>query len=663
MLSIPIKKKNHFWKWGSQPPLASTRLRQCVHRNRQSLPDSQKPHSPLPPPTTTTSPPPHYEGPMPRGSSQRCTASGPPASMVSASASEDELALLTGPQLVIHLTKTHRRADFDAVSRILAARDRERASLEANLAAAEAELEAARARLVGVDEVHSNLKAALRELKAQEEKKKALAGAYHRPRDETDEMAFVPGDAAPEAVHRDEGRVKEAKEGEGNDDDDIIDLCSDGEEGDRTAVAGEMEMEGDEDGDDKVPLSQRFKRLRRAEPGELESGKGDGQGQIDSVSTLGNDQQKSSFVKMEEQMTRTGKMACMPEASKVAASVQESVVVKSEKFDDEMPRTVLLPSPGLLSKSPLQKGPSKSDYCKAGTGEKEGSFDGVPATGVSQLLKGDAKMNKTPMVESSDKCGNKVIGAEKCSPLLRPSEERMMSRVGVPFEPCNGNNKYVQVKREAGSLPSTITSEWDSEGHLCSSVCNHVEIAMQALCALYRQRKLAMGDAREESSFSRARTLAEFLLDGDLQGPMRRTVAELENHDATNPLFLIQRSILLLTTTKQWYRNQTVWIRVILIRSSSSLNHGLNPLMKKHRHGGSHVELCFLLGFELLMPGCISFVHHLVKAVLSVIAIYHITLPVLLAEVSKRIDALRHVFIWAGCDKVTKENARLTGNE
>ena len=133
--------------------------------------------------------------------------------MVSASASEDELALLTGPQLVIHLTKTHRRADFDAVSRILAARDRERASLEANLAAAEAELEAARARLVGVDEVHSNLKAALRELKAQEEKTKALAGAYRRPRDETEEMALVPGDAAPEAVHRDEGRVKEAKEG------------------------------------------------------------------------------------------------------------------------------------------------------------------------------------------------------------------------------------------------------------------------------------------------------------------------------------------------------------------------------------------------------------------------------------------------------------------
>ncbi|XBI18379.1 uncharacterized protein [Aegilops tauschii subsp. strangulata] len=479
---------------------------------------------------------------MPRGSSQRCTASGPPASMVSASASEDELALLTGPQLVIHLTKTHRRADFDAVSRILAARDRERATLEANLAAAEAELEAARARLVGVDEVHSNLKAALRELKAQEEKTKALAGAYRRPRDETEEMALVPGDAAPEAVHRDEGRVKEAKEGEGNDDDgdDIIDLCSDGEEGERTAVAGEMEMEGDEDGDDKVPLSQRFKRLRRAEPGELESGKGDGQGQIDSVSILGNDQQKSSFVKMEEQMTRTGKMACMPEASKVAASVQESAVVKSEKFDDEIPRTMLLPSPGLLRKSPLQKGSSKSDYCKAGTGEKEGSFDGVPASGVSQLLKGDAKMNKTPMVESSDKCGSKVIGAEKCSPLLRPSEERMISRVGVPFEPCNGNNKYVQVKREAGSLPSTITSEWDSEGHLCSSVCNHVEIAMQALCALYRQRKLAMGDAREES---RARTLAEFLLDGDLQGPMRRTVAELENHDATNPLFLIQVTI------------------------------------------------------------------------------------------------------------------------
>lgn len=417
--------------------------------------------------------------------------------MVSASVSEDELALLTGPQLVIHLTKTHRRADFDAVSRILAARDRDKATVEAKLAAAEAELDAARERLRGVDKVQSDLEAALRELNAQQEKKKALAGAYHRPRDETEEMALVPGDAAPEAVHRDEGFVKEAKKGEGNDDDDIIDLCSDEEEEERAAVACEMEMEGHEDEDDKVPLSQCFKRLRRAEPVELESGKVDGQEQSDLVDTLGNDQQKSSFVKMEGQMPRTGKMACMPEASKVAASLQESGVVKSEKFDDEMPRTIPLPSPGLLARSAPQKGSSKSDYCKAGTGEKEGSFDGVPASGVSQLLKGDEKMNKTPMVDSSDKCNSKVIAAEKCSPLLRPSEERMISRVGVPFEPCNGNNTYVQ--RETGSLPSTVTSKWESEGHLCNSVCNHVEIAMQALCALYRQRKLAMEDAREES--------------------------------------------------------------------------------------------------------------------------------------------------------------------
>lgn len=41
----------------------------------------------------------------------------------------------------------------------------------------------------------------------------------------------------------------------------------------------------------------------------------------------------------------------------------------------------------------------------------------------------------------------------------------------------------------------------------------------------------------------RAHMLAEFLLDGDLQGPMRKTVAELENHDATNPPFLMQVTI------------------------------------------------------------------------------------------------------------------------
>ncbi|KAE8777580.1 hypothetical protein D1007_49543 [Hordeum vulgare] len=43
----------------------------------------------------------------------------------------------------------------------------------------------------------------------------------------------------------------------------------------------------------------------------------------------------------------------------------------------------------------------------------------------------------------------------------------------------------------------------------------------------------------------------------------------------------------------------------------------------------------------------------LVKAVLTAIAIYTATSLVLPAEVMKMIDAMRHAFLWAGCDKVT----------
>ena len=43
----------------------------------------------------------------------------------------------------------------------------------------------------------------------------------------------------------------------------------------------------------------------------------------------------------------------------------------------------------------------------------------------------------------------------------------------------------------------------------------------------------------------------------------------------------------------------------------------------------------------------------LVKAVLTAIAIYHITPLELPVEVRKKIDSLRRAYLWAGCDKVT----------
>ncbi|CAM0881946.1 unnamed protein product [Alopecurus aequalis] len=444
-----------------------------------------------------------------------------------ASASEDELAHLSGEELARRLANTHSRSDFDVAARIFGARDRRNAMVEAELSAALADLEAASARESGDAEVTgltAELEAALAELDAMREKYKALQllNPFLRPQYEVEEMTLMVRAASP-----DESRVEEAKIADVKSID-IVDLCSDEEEEERAAGGCEEE----EDEEDTESLSQRAKRLRRVEPGELESGKGDVRGLSDSVATLGNDQQISSSVKIEVPVATTGKMISKPEGSKVAAFVQESPVVKTQKFDVEMPKTMLLPSQGLLGRSTIQEdGSSKSNYCKAGIGEEGRSSDGVPARGVSQPSKGIVKIDKTPTVESSAKCGNKEVGAEKCASLPRLSEEPRITRVVVPSESCNENNTNVQVKREMMSLlPSTVTSKWVTEAGIVISMLDHnlVEVHMQALCALYRQGKLAHDDKRKEV---RANKLAEFLLDGDRHGPMKRTAQELKKPD------------------------------------------------------------------------------------------------------------------------------------
>ncbi|KAM0840263.1 hypothetical protein ACQ4PT_059774 [Festuca glaucescens] len=441
-----------------------------------------------------------------------------------ASASEDKLADLPSAELVAYLSNSYLKTDFEAVARILVARDRRNAKLGAELAAALAGLDAVTARGREATEVKAKLEAARTGIDALREKYRALLDAFLPPRYQVDEMALVVGDE----VHQDDSRVEEPEEGEVKGID-FIDLSSDEDEEERAAGGSD-----EEDEDDTESLSQRIKRIRGVDPGELESGKVDVRGQSNSVGALENDQQKSSSARIEGLVATSGKMASKPEDSKVAAFLQESPVVKTENFDGGMPKTMLLPSQGPLFRSAIQEGSSKIDYCKAGIGGPGQSSDGAPARGVSQLSKGIAEANKTPTVQSSAKCGKKEVGAEKCASLSIPSEEPRITRDVVPFEPCNERNTYVQVKREMSSLPSAITSEWESEARVFTSLFD-VEICMQGFCALYRQGKLATADKRDEF---RANKLAEFLLGGDLQGPMKRTVEGLEKQDSTNVYFL-----------------------------------------------------------------------------------------------------------------------------
>ena len=105
-------------------------------------------------------------------------------------ASEDELALLSGGELVVHLATTCRRADFEAVARVLDQRDRKFAKDEAALKAVLADLDAVRAREREVAEVESKLEAGLMEVDILQKKYKATLDADGRPLDDAKDTAL-----------------------------------------------------------------------------------------------------------------------------------------------------------------------------------------------------------------------------------------------------------------------------------------------------------------------------------------------------------------------------------------------------------------------------------------------------------------------------------------
>ncbi|XP_048554448.1 NAD-dependent protein deacetylase SRT1 isoform X2 [Triticum urartu] len=128
-----------------------------------------------------------------------------------ASVSQDELALLSGRELVAHLANSCHRADFEAVARVLDARDRKIAKDKAALKAVLADLDAARAQEREVAEAKSKLEATILW-----KKYKAALDSRRRPLDSAKEVARLLGDS----VRRDESRVEEANEGEVEDLDD-----------------------------------------------------------------------------------------------------------------------------------------------------------------------------------------------------------------------------------------------------------------------------------------------------------------------------------------------------------------------------------------------------------------------------------------------------------
>uniref|UniRef100_A0A0E0JLY2 Uncharacterized protein n=1 Tax=Oryza punctata TaxID=4537 RepID=A0A0E0JLY2_ORYPU len=290
-----------------------------------------------------------------------------------------------------------------------------------------------------------------------------------------------------------------------------------------------------------------------------ESNKREGELQNKSINSKSNDVLKRQD-KKDARMVQKGDL-----------SVQSCVPAK--------PIVASVPS---VTKSP-EKG-NRAMRSAPGGSSRAGSKNGAPARGVSQPLKGNDQMNKMSMVESSSKCGYGKVWADVQklrSPLPRQSEEGSVARGVVSFEETGkatvhplsirnlsgpelqnlnkgsgelskklvieGSPKYGEKNNDARSEKTAMSRRWETAAHMIASLRGNMELSMQALCALYRQRKLVVMSTEEQQTGStgltkidafRAIKLSEFLLDGKLQGPLKRTAKELVSHDATGPTFL-----------------------------------------------------------------------------------------------------------------------------
>ncbi|GJN06474.1 hypothetical protein PR202_ga24203 [Eleusine coracana subsp. coracana] len=98
---------------------------------------------------------------------------------------------------------------------------------------------------------------------------------------------------------------------------------------------------------------------------------------------------------------------------------------------------------------------------------------------------------------------------------------------------------YADVMASIGRKRNT--QDWEFEAEMLAAFDEHPELCLKAVCALYRRQ--TEDEQREKATFvhnkvgfsqidaPRASLIAEFLLDGDLYGPLKKTVQDLEEHD------------------------------------------------------------------------------------------------------------------------------------
>lgn len=552
-----------------------------------------------------------------------------------ADASDRNAALdrLSGPQLVAYLRTTIRRADYDAAARVLDARDRRLAEVQAALAEAQAVLA----------EVQPGLADARAELEALRENYHALQAAHRGPIRLPSRGAIAA--PAPRGDGRDE--VIDLCDSGGDDDDDWEEgefrpdaagvSCKakgpapEGREGRRAGVSCKRNapVGSSDDDDDRIPLSQLMKKRRGPQPvpnGEPKKGHGDVQ--ANSVGpSLGDHPPERPPVNRGAPKASAGQRGGASQQLKVAAVEQGKGRICQSREAGGLSRAMpTLPPTDSAVGNNSQKKSSKADGAEDGAriGGKQGSAAGPPfqvresaragaetpkentgsaldatvslvlntireqgktnggmhkmkapletngfgekacmvARDIREQQKTQGQVLKTDVLQGTNGIGQQNVklgtvqnrevsdGArlrtsdKQVSSSLKPNNqltlhsEQMPSERPTSLQPNNQLTLHSEKMPVKSSLPSEVTRNWESASEVYTSCLVNNEICMQAACALLRQKKLSIQEGKDgytvvnKSDVHRAASLAEFLLDGNLQGPLKRTAEELAKRDS-----------------------------------------------------------------------------------------------------------------------------------
>ncbi|CAO2178933.1 unnamed protein product [Urochloa humidicola] len=236
--------------------------------------------------------------------------------------------------------------------------------------------------------------------------------------------------------------------------------------------------------------------------------------------------------------TPKGHTESAPDATIVLNTIREQGKTNGEMHKMKAP----LENNGFAEKACMVAKDIREQQKTRGQGLK---IDVLPGTdGIGQQ---NGKLSTCRNREVSDE-GRPRTPDKPVSASLQPNNqltlhsEQMPAKSSLPTS-LQQNNQLVLHSEQMpveSSLPSAVTSYWKSALDVFPSCLVNKEICMQAVCALLRQRKLTIQGGRSggytttlsKSDIRRAAVLAEFLLDGNLQGPLKRTADELEKRDS-----------------------------------------------------------------------------------------------------------------------------------